>query len=45
VRYGPLIASDLDVSLDRVVATLTTYVNVQLAELGEPAPDFPAASR
>jgi hypothetical protein len=39
-RYAALIASELGVEVEKVVATLTNYVHKQLATLGEPSGEF-----
>lgn len=40
MRAGPLIAADLGLEADKVTEVLTSHVHQQLADLGEPAPDF-----
>jgi len=40
-RYGALIAADLNIDAsDRVVEVLTVYVHRQVADMGEPQPEF-----
>lgn len=40
-RIGPLLAADLGVEPEKLVEALTAHVHQQIAELGEPEPDFP----
>jgi hypothetical protein len=42
-RVGPLIAADLGLEADRVTGILTEHVHKQIAQLGEPDPDFARA--
>lgn len=39
-KFGPEIAADLDMEADKLAEILNVYIHKQLAQLGEPQPDF-----